>query len=248
MSSDIVSLLGLDKGRPQGQIILVKEINGCDSSFITSCIIGQQIKSKSSVLLITWHNMFTHYHNIGLKLNYNLSRSIEGGTVDLFNAGELLVNNVLDSKELPLNTIFLKIKERVVTLLQKHNSVCIMFEGFSHLFDLAYSLRDVNSFVRDIIYFVRELSNSFVVFQCNMASNEDVTSVMSNMMSHMADTILEVANLTTGLSADVSGHLNLKHPVQKFDPQHVSLMEVKSSCYHFKLFDRGVKLFAPGVL
>lgn len=245
MSSDIITILHLDKDL-NGQVVLVKERNGGDSSFIVSSLLGHQVKNKIPTLFITCHNNFMHYQNVGLKMNYNLKRSIQSNLIDYYNLGEEIVNNILNNKKVDLDDIFNVIQEKVSKLKQEYNFVHIVFDGVSHLCDLHYGLKDIVIFVRNISKLVCNCNNSFLFLQINIASDDDVTFLLGNFMSHISYTCVDVLNLQTGLSADVSGHLVIKHPGEKFDIELMSDMGPKALLYHYKLFDKGVKLFAPG--
>lgn len=248
MSSDIISSLQLDKAITTNRVIVAKEINGCDSSFITSCILGHCIKNKQAVLLITTHNSLLHYQNVGLKMNYNLEKYIDSGLIKIFKLDEVLVNLLLANETDSLQNIFSNLNESMNLTKPNNDVVNIIFDGVSHLFDMQYSLKDVNKFCNSIIKLGRCNPNSFVLFHCNLATDDDVTHVMTNLLCHAAHTILEVGNLSSGFSADVSGHLTIKHPGLKLSLDQMYSMDTKPSRFLFKLFDRGVKLFAPGTV
>ncbi|XP_047024087.1 uncharacterized protein LOC124633040 [Helicoverpa zea] len=245
MSSDIVTLLQLDKVL-SSRVVVVKEINRCDSSFITSCVLNHCIKNKTAVIIVSTHNSLQHYQNVGLKMNYNLQRYVDTGFIDYFHLGEYCINSLLSDDKLP--QLFVKVKEKVLAMREKHEVVNVILDGISHLFDLNYSLRDVNLFCKELIQFVTCYNNSFVLCHCNEAHDDDVTSVMSNLLSHKAHTLVKVENLPSGWSTDVSGHLTITYPGLKYDNEHFYIMDIKPYKYLFKLFDRGVKLFAPGTV
>ncbi|KAF9824634.1 hypothetical protein SFRURICE_004091 [Spodoptera frugiperda] len=245
MASDIITLLKLDKSL-SSRVVVVKEINKCDSSFITSCLINYCIKNKTAVVIVSTHNSLQHYQNVGLKMNYNLQRYVDTGLINYFNFGEYCINSLLNDNKLP--EIFVKVKEIVLLMRQKYETVNVIVDGVSHFFDLDYTLKEVNMFFKELIPFVTSYNNSFVVCHCNEANEDDVTCVMSNLLMHKAYTVLEVESLTSGWSADVSGHLTAKYPGLKYDNEHLYVMDIKPSRYLFKLFDRGVKLFAPGTV
>ncbi|KAI8435964.1 hypothetical protein MSG28_004126 [Choristoneura fumiferana] len=145
MSSDIISSLQLDKAITSNRVIVAKEINGCDSSFITSCILGHCIKNKQAVLLITTHNSLLHYQNVGLKMNYNLEKYIDSGLIKIFKLDEVLVNLLLANETDSLQNIFCSLNENM-NLIKANNAVVnIIFDGVSHLFDMQHSLRDVTN-------------------------------------------------------------------------------------------------------
>lgn len=245
MSSDLVSLLQLDKAL-SSRVIVVKEINRCDSSFITSAVLNYCIKYKSAIIIVSTHNSLQHYQNVGLKMNYNLQRYIDTGLVDYINIGEFCINSLLSENKLP--DFLLEVKDRVSMMREKHDTVHVIMDGISHLFDLNYTLREVNMLCHELIKFVTDYNHSFILFHCNEAIEDDVTSKMSNLLSHKAHTVLEVENLPSGWSTDVSGHLTIRYPGLKFENEHLYNMDIKPSRYLFKLFDRGVKLFAPGTV
>lgn len=248
MAADLISNFKLDKEIESSKIIVVKELKGCDSSFIASCVLGHCIKNKSAVLVISTHNSLLHYHNVGLKMNYSLQKSIDAGLVHFYDAGNDLLNNILESQKYPPQDFLCKIKDKIESMCEKFGSVNVIFDGVSHLFDLQFDLRQVNQICKEIIDLVRMNSSSFAFFHCYVALDDDVTNTLANLLSHKAQIVAEVESLSSGWSADVSGHLTFKYLYQIYERDHMHIMEPKISQYLFKLFDRGVKLLAPGTV
>lgn len=247
MSSDIVGSLELDKKCVAGKVIVAKEINRCDSSFLLSCVLNHCIRNKSALLILSTHNSLTHYQNIGLRMNYSIKKQIDSGIIQFYNIGEIGLNRLLSGEDISLSAISERIEEIINSMKENYNSVNIVLDGVSHLFDMHYTLKEVNSFCKDLIYFVKNDPDTFIILHCNLVE-DDVTHVMANLVAHKAHTVLEIASLASGWSADVSGHLTIRQPGLKFDKEHMFTMELKSSKHLFKLFDRGVKLFAPGTV
>lgn len=246
MSTDVIACLQLDKDL-SSNVHIVIEINGCDSSFVLSHVLNYCIKNKQALFVISTHNSIHHYQNVGLKMNYNLDRHIQTGLVEFYNLGDILVQHLILGENHSTQDIFLKVKDKILKMQQKHEKVNVVLDGVSHFFDLNYGLKDVNIFCKNLGNIVTSHNNSFIIFHCNDIV-DDVTHVLSNLLSHRAHTILEVESLPSGWSADVSGHLNVKYPGQVFDTNHLYILDCKPSRYLFKLFDRGVKLFAPGTV
>lgn len=244
MSSDVISCLHLDKGL-FNKLIIIKELNGCDSSFIISCVLNYCIKNRNAVLIVSTHNSLYHYQNVGLKMNYNLQTNIESGYVEFYNMGEEAVNNLL-MEDNPKADLLIRIKEKILSMQQKHKEVNVIVDGISHLFDFQYTLREINSFCKVIIDLVKKNSNTFILFQCNTILDDELTSIISSLLSHKAHTLVEVENLPSGLSTDVSGHLTIKYLGKNYEKEHMFSIEPKSTRFLFKLFDRGVKLFSRG--
>jgi len=245
MASDIVSCLQLDKNTP-GRIILIKEVNGCDSAFIDSSVLSNCIKNQTPIVCISMHNSLNHYLNVGLKMNYNLQKHIDSGLIQFYNLGEEIVLNFLESITFSTQELYLKVKEKIPS--QSLQPVKIIVDGLSHMFDLGYTLKDVNFFCRQLNGLIRQSNNSFLLIHCHQASEDDVTHTMSNLLMHKADIVVEVENLQSGWSADVSGLMTVKHLGQKFQYEHMFTLDRKQDRYLFKLFDRGVKLLAPGTV
>ena len=248
MSSDIIANFGLDKNDDNTKIVVIKEVNGCDSSFISSCVLGHCIKNKSPLLMISLHNSLLHYHNVGLKMNYNLQKCIDSGLIDFYAAGEELINSILEDKNILSWNLWLKIKVKIDKLNEQHGSVNIIFEGLTHLFDMQFTLKEVNIICKNIIDVMRDKKNTILLFHCNVASDEDVTNVLANILTYKAQILTEVENLPSGLSTDVSGRLTFKYVGLKYQKEYFHTLHHKQSQYLFRLFDRGVKLLAPGTV
>lgn len=246
MAADILTSLQIDKQLP-GRVIVVKEINNCDSSFLISSVLNHSIKNKHGIFVISTHNSLSHYQNVGIKMNYNLLKHIDSGLVKFYNLGEECVNDILNNEQKLLQTLTVKLKETIQQMQTEHAVVNIILDGITHLLDLQFSLRDINYFCKEVVNIARA-NNSFVLCHCHVASEDDVSNVIPNLLSHKSDILLEIENLSSGWSADVSGHLTIKHTGRKFEQEHIYTIDIKPSKYLFKLFDRGVKLFAPGTV
>lgn len=247
MSSDIIACLQLDKQFEIGRVIVTKELNGCDSSFITSCVLGHVIKNKSPTLLVLVHNSLLHYQNVGLRMYYNLKKSIDSGVTDVFDFAEEIEDVLSKNVHNSLENVFAKLREKMIQMQDKYGKVNVIVDGISHLFDLQYTVKEVNQICTQIVHAVSS-RHGFVLFHCYVASEDDATHVMSNLLSHKAHTILEVESLSSGWSADVSGHLKYTCTGRKFDEKYTFNMDLQPLQYLFKLFDKGVKLFAPGTV
>ncbi|XP_053607619.1 elongator complex protein 6 [Plodia interpunctella] len=248
MATDIVTTLQLDK-ELSGRVIAVKEIINCDSSFIISCVLSHCIKNKSAVILISLHKSLSHYQNVGIKMNYSLQKNIDAGFIIFCDLGAEYADKLMKNQDIPIVCLLSKVNETIVKMQEKYETVNIILDGITHLFDMNYNLSEVNSFCNEIIKNARHIKKSFLLFHCNVASDDDISNVMSNLLSHKSDILLEVENLPSGWSADVSGHLAMKYIGRKFEDEHdLYSMDLKFSKYLFKLFDRGVKLMAPGTV
>nr|XP_032520746.1 uncharacterized protein LOC116772619 [Danaus plexippus plexippus]XP_032520754.1 uncharacterized protein LOC116772619 [Danaus plexippus plexippus] len=247
MTADILTSLELDKVLQSNKVLVIKEINGGDSSFITSCVLGHCIRNKNATLLISTHNSLVHYHNVGLKMNYNLQKSVDSKIINFYDLGNELVSNMFEDKDSSLE-FMCKIKEQIKAMYDKNGTVNVIFDGVSHLFDLELTLKDINSLCKDVIDLLHSYNNSFLIFHCNVSHCDNVTNVLANLLSHKSHILVEVESLPSGLSSDVSGRLTIRYLYRKFQSVNLHIFDQKSSQYLFKLFDRGVKLLAPGTV
>uniref|UniRef100_S4PWR9 Elongator complex protein 6 n=2 Tax=Pararge aegeria TaxID=116150 RepID=S4PWR9_9NEOP len=182
-------------------------------------------------------------------MNYNLQKSIDVGLIHFYDAGQELVNNILENLDNSSQDFLYKITEKMSYMSQQYGSVNVIFNGVSHLFDLQFNLRQANKICKGIIDLVRSYNNnSFALFHCYVAMDDDATNLLANLLSHKAEILAEVESLSSGLSSDVSGHLTFKYLYQKYQRDHLYSLEPKMSQYLYKLFDRGVKLLAPGTV
>ncbi|XP_028044014.1 elongator complex protein 6-like isoform X3 [Bombyx mandarina] len=245
MSDIITSCLQLQKNISTNRIV-VKEINGCDGSFIVNCVISYCIKQNSPLLIVSSHNSITHYHNVGLRMNHNLFKSCEAGVIHYFDFGDATLTNIMEYAE--SDQLLIDVLKNIEEMQRNHDTVNIIFDGITHLLDLQYTLQEVNKFCSEIIEIAAKSKNPFVIFHCNDVIEDDANHCLANLLSHKAQTVVEVENLSSGLSSDVSGHLTIKYPGNKFNEEHIHTVDMKPKKYLFKLFDRGVKLLAPGTV
>ncbi|KPJ08184.1 hypothetical protein RR48_12923 [Papilio machaon] len=180
-------------------------------------------------------------------MNYNLNRCIDDGLVQFYNLGEEYVEKMLENEHISLEHVYQNIKDKAECMRNKYNVVNIIFDGVSHLLDMHYNLKEVNLICSKVIELIREY-NSLLICHCNVANDHDLTHVLANFLSHKAFMVVEVENLASGWSSDVSGHMTIKYPGKKFDKEHMYSLDIKPAQYLFKLFDRGVKLLAPGTV
>ncbi|XP_050667220.1 uncharacterized protein LOC126966945 [Leptidea sinapis] len=245
--SDIISILKLDQ-RHISNVIVAKELNHCDSSFITSCVLGHCIKTGSSVFVICLHSTTPHYESVGMKMSYNLQKSINSGLIKFFNLDMMDVGLGLQTNCLVSPEKFITQAKRYLEAMKnKHLHVNIIFEGVSHLFDIGYSLKEIHFICKELVDITRK-DKSFLLLNCNVANEGDETHVLANLLAHKSDVAVDINQLSSGWSIDVTGNINVVYPSRKFNSDYVYNLDPKPSHHLFKMFDRGVKLLVPGTL
>lgn len=247
MANDVIHTLDLDNEGLKGKLILVKENSGCDGSFFHSCFISKQIKDKGAICLVTVHNDFNHYYSVGMKMGYNLKTLKDTGSVINIDFLDIVSNHIdLNESVDFVSILFSKIENAIRTLRSKHSSVCLIVDDLTHLSNLKFTITDINLFILKCSNYVINDEQFCVVFGTHVTSSNDDSFIVSQLVSHMADIVCDVSNLKTGRSVDVSGSFKILKPWLDNDSTSLST-HTKLNNYLFKLFDRGVKVFAPGL-
>lgn len=249
MASDVLAALDLDKESLMGQFFLIKEMSGSEAHFIHSCLIARQIKDQGSVCLVTLHNSFHHYHCVGQKMGYNLDKLKEAETVKSVDCLSLVSDTLISSKnadctaynKIKIDDLFDIVNKAVKSLLSKHPSVFLIVDDITGLLEMGYTIIEVNTFVQLCKSLILSNDKCSIAVGVHVISESDSSFILSGLVSHMADVICEVSGFKTGRSRDVSGTFGVSRPWSS-----ISNNLVKLNSYHYKLFDRGIKVFAPG--
>ncbi|XP_049827599.1 uncharacterized protein LOC126266943 [Schistocerca gregaria] len=109
----------------------------------------------------------------------------------------------------------------------------LILDDVSVLLDIGWDLKQVISFLSRL----RSLKLASMAVLTHTAGADTLTSLLAAALIHSSDTAVSVLPLSTGVSADVSGTLIIRH-LQR--PNNTP------QTFHFRLTDRQVKVFAPG--
>ncbi|KAK2586289.1 hypothetical protein KPH14_001542 [Odynerus spinipes] len=262
----VCGTLGIDRVDMRGKIVLIEEQHGCDANFLVSALISNALKKNYGLCFVLFHNTFDHYHNISMRTGYNLTALKEKGKVAVVESMKELVCNInamcmdIDKKVQNSNednkcsgmnvvhNLFKLLKESYNEVEKESESVLIIIDDISHLFDLGLSLRDSLYFVR----YIRSLMESHSTTQlCIVAHTYEgdlqscVPDVVCNSLKYMAHLILVVEPLKTGHSSDASGKVTV---CWNIDSVRSEYHWTERMIYLYKLLDWHVKIFAPGAM
>ena len=217
-----------------------------DASFLIHHLIAFHLKNDMRVVLVSFLNCFKHYNSIGLKLGINLTTSISEGTftfIDCFSQND--VNLVgCESKD-----YLSHLSARLQDCITRHyvNSpdvpLILLLDDFSTPVILGESL------VRtlDLVFSTCALLEAKSALQSSVCLHvsvlEELESTESKLVRHLAsesDVILTVQGLATGICKEVHGKL-----ISRCRRTLSTIAWQREEC-HYKLEDRGVKLFAIG--
>ncbi|KAI6651728.1 Elongator complex protein 6 isoform X2 [Oopsacas minuta] len=248
------SLLFQDKGYITSNKLVLLESPYCfsiDAGFLIHHLTAFYLKSNHKVVLVSFLNCFQHYNTIGLKLGINLASSrIEGNLTFI----DCISQNKEDSTVCPLTNeanecSLSNISNCLQKLINKH-------QDSHHNIPLTILIDDLSSTVLlgisqiqvlDLIFSVRALLQAKLSIESSLCvlatSNGDFESTEGRLVNHLSnesDIILTVEGLPSGFSKEVHGKLIARS--KRPSPVIVCYRED----WHFKLEDRGVKLFPIG--
>lgn len=234
MATDIFSLLTNDSGL-QFKCLAVTEESEADGNFILTSLISHfLLKLKGSVCLVTLHHSSEHYRNVLAKLGgHNVEKLQESGHLIVIDALSMLTQTdpVIQVKDL-----FLLLRSKVKLLSGITSKVLLVVDDISDILAAGFTIQLTLSFLQycnSLKYEIPSISMAILTHRCG---EDEEHEVLAAAVSHFSDVYIQVSGLKTGYSNEISGRLIIKYPL-------------KPSCeqYHYKLLDRHVKVFAPGL-
>lgn len=264
----VCNILGIDRLNMDGKTILIEEQHGTNANFLVNAILSHALKKKNAaVCLVLCHNTFSHYHNIGMKLGYNLHDLKKKGQITVVEPIKITANNVTDMCKNFINrtetiipdvtsmehvdiihSLFACIKEKYEEAARFTESVVLIIDDINHFFDLGLGVCDTMYFIRYLRSFVTShpLSQLCIlahVYQGNIqTSNADM---IVNALKHVAHLCITTQSFKTGHSIDASGKLII---YWKTNSIRFKYYWAKKTTYLFDLSDWQVKICAPGVI
>lgn len=247
--------------------ILIEERHGTNANFLVNAILSQALKKlDATVCFVLCHNTFGHYHNIGMRLGYNLLDLKEKGQVTIVEPMKIIFNNIADTCKDSINQmktmipdvtsmkhidiahqLFVHVKEKYDEAAKTNKSVVLIIDDLSHLFDLGLDVRDTMYFIRYLRSFIStyplsQLCILIHVHQKNLlTSNTDIV----NVLKHAAHLYITTQSFKTGHSSDASGKLIVRW---KTDSIRSKYHWAEKTTYLFKLLDWQVKICTPGAV
>ncbi|KAG7209596.1 hypothetical protein KM043_011256 [Ampulex compressa] len=261
------SVLGLDRVNMNGRFFFIEERHGCNGNFAVNCVISNSIKQNYSLCLVLFHNTFEHYHNVGMRLGYNLYTLRNKGQVTIVepmkliasnidnfcNNGSDLADSVLTESTLETNKNMVRelseaVKEKCFTAAKYNETVVIIVDDLNHLHDLGLNIRDSMNYVR----YLKSLVESQKTLQlCALAhsygenQHYSDSDTLTNGLKYIAHLFVTVEPLKTGHSKDASGKMTINWRIDSIRRKY---HWTESVTYLYKLVDWQVKLYAPGTV
>ncbi|KAF7993100.1 hypothetical protein HCN44_005881 [Aphidius gifuensis] len=268
MTAIVKRIIGLDQVDIRGKLISIEEQHGSDANFLINTVVSHAIEKDNSICLVLFHNTFGHYHNIGMKLGYNLNDLRKYGVVNVVEPMTTIASNIenidhdnIDAALAKLNInipdatkhdsqlvkkLISCLKDKFDDSLKSRKAVTIIVDDLSHLFEFNLSLTDVWFYLRYLRSLIETKPNTSVCLMTHIYK-ADVDFCQPDMIAFglkkMADLNVIVEPLTTGHAKDISGKITVMWKTDVIRKIH---HWPESTIYHFKLLDRHIKIFSPG--
>lgn len=242
MCESLLSALDLNT---EDKIIAIRENKLADATFILASVMSKCISENKNICLVTLHNTFSHYQNIGRRLGFDLSKHTQENhfqlvdplndiVEDLFSINETNKYYSVDPKIIA-KKLFSQIYNQTEPLLVNNEHCCVIIDDLSHLIDLGLDLKLLSHFVQHLVDFTLNKDVAIVV---NCHATSPVGDILANLLFYSADLRIVVSALKTGRSKNVSGVLNVI--------RNCEYSTNNASTYHYKLMEKDIRVFAPG--
>lgn len=261
----VCNTLGIDRVNMNGKMILIQEQHGTNANFLLNAVLLHALKKTQAVCLVLCHNTFGHYHNVGMRLGYNLLALKEKGQITVVEPMKIAASNVadmykdsVDKEEIVIpdaastehanivRTLFTRVKESYDEASKFKESVVLIIDDISHLLDLGLSIRDAMYFVRYLRSFVASHPSSQLCILAHTYQWDPQTSnadAVANMLRHMAHLCVATEPFKTGHFGDTSGKLIVRWRTESVRSKYHWTEE---TTHLFKLSDWQVKICIPG--
>ncbi|KAK6156391.1 hypothetical protein DH2020_010639 [Rehmannia glutinosa] len=237
-----------------GRMILVEDCVETSGAFVVHHLLKRSLSPHSSdvVVFLSFAHPFSHYDRILRKMGCNLS--VQRDSKRLLSFDMLRVERLGEDSHSDRGKTS---DDRLMALygeVQKAVEVCSSNEGRRHITliidDVSLMEVDANgssNLVLDFLHYCASLTSQF---GCSLIvlNHDDVYSTMDGpnlllQLEYLADVVMKVEPLATGLATDVHGQLTVTNKGLE-DGSGKSRNKVHN--FHFRIKDSGVEYFYPG--
>lgn len=244
MVDNVTKALMLDKYSIDGKTILLLQQD--DSSPFLHSLLAQSAKMRRKILLVSFSQVLGYYHSIGTRLGWNSNMLLSSGQLQ-FIGGLQAVKDAFTNPEssnpfsflnkshsFSLSDLLLKV-ESILTSWHEEEFTFVLDE-LHYLCSIGVEMHDVGRFYQACHSLVQACPKGALIVSTGVFSQESEETQCSKLFAHWSDLVLTDKGLKTGRSKDVSGILAVNWKIPPFSEQ----------LYHYKCFDRGIRMFAPG--
>lgn len=243
--NEVIEALGIDKVDTSGQILLIDEQHNSNANFILHAIVSHCRSENYITCFVLFHNTFAHYHNVGMKLGYNL-RKFLNETVRIIEPLKMIASSM--DKDLGLDLmkkLAHSIREQCINTKKERDDqkIFVIIDDLSHLLDVGLTLEEVWLFLRYLRTFINEEPLMTLVILCHTFKDNCLPNLLEKGLRHFAQLAVTVQPLGAGKATNVSGRMIVSW---KSDVDRLKFKWPDETVHLFKLYDRQVKLFEPG--
>jgi hypothetical protein len=263
MFPDLNNFLDIDVDRlPRSQCILVSETAGSNGAFVLADILSLALRGNSSVCFVGLAQSFHHYRCVADKMALNLTRFRESGKLAFVEALDYIGNGFIEnakasmlgsSADAPrdntncgkglLKKLFFTIKESI-NKLPSDLQLILILDDLSILTSVGCREIDVSVFFRYLRMQVCVCGGTIASLVHHMEDNiaDKYSMVLHRHIGHQSDVIISVRRLRTGYCHEVHGEISVW-----WKPAGDGKLERSPRAMHFKVGDKTVSLFPPGM-
>ncbi|KAI9118869.1 hypothetical protein K1719_010314 [Acacia pycnantha] len=234
-------------GRPGGRFVLIEDCLETSGAVVLHHLIKRSLVSHpySVVIFLAFNHPFVHYDRILRKLGCNLAAQRDNSRFFFI---DMLMCQCPDDGKIAQNwltALFEKIEGVIGSLHpDRKNFVTIMIDDVS-LFEVAAngSLNDVLDFLHYCLTLTSEFDSTFVALDHKDIYLDGEKPILILEMEYLANILIKVEPLATGLAKDVHGQLTVMNKETQ-NPQISSPIKIRN--FHFRIKENGIEYFYPG--
>lgn len=218
--------------------VFIKENSDVDGSFLISSLIGQRLKQpNSAVVLIATHQTYNHYSSCGMKFGYNLCANLSKNNLHIIEPMKMILSN----NAFNLSIIFQNIKNIVDDFIMNGKSyVTIFLDNLQYFTIFGATESEMIKFAHQLS-FLNKQYGVLIVLKTNLS---DLYAYVATNVEDIADVVIDVEKLKSGMFKEVDGKLIIKKNGQPCKKSILSNFLEKIVLY--KSNDRNIRVFAPG--
>ncbi|CAA0814477.1 Elongator complex protein 6 [Striga hermonthica] len=230
-----------------GRLILIEDCVETSGAFVVHHLLKRALSSDVLTVFISFAHPYSHYDRILRKMGCNLS--VQRDCKKLLFFDMLMADNSYSDRE--------KLREdRFISLfgeIQRAVEVCLSHEGSRQhvtlmIDDVSLLEVDANGSSNLVLDFLHYCNSLRAQFGCSLVAlnHDDVYLTMDepNLLLHMeylADMVIKVEPLATGLATDVHGQLTVTNRGLEDGKTRNKVQN-----FHFRVKDSGAEYFYPG--
>ncbi|XP_054786267.1 elongator complex protein 6 isoform X1 [Prosopis cineraria] len=245
---EAIGFHGHDKPDPlSGRFVLVEDCIETSGAFVLHHLLKRFLSSHpaSVVIFLAFNHPFAHYDRILRKLGCNLASQRDNSR---FFFVDMLMLQCPDEGKLAKNwlaALFEKIEGVIHTLHpDSKNFVSIMIDDVS-LLEVAAdgSSNDVLDFLHYCLTLTSEYDSTFVALDHKDIYLNGERPILILEMEYLADILIKVEPLATGLAKDVHGQLTVMNKGAQ-NPRTIPSIKIRN--FHFRIKENGTEYFYAG--